>query len=320
MMSMMYNLKFKRFITVLLLTVITAIYIPVAMAEEYYDLRDVASANGYEYFYFDDKKTANLRSASYILAFRDGINIVSYKTVLGDQGIIELNDEVKLCNGNLAVSAIDLQTKLIKFFPNLWVPPYLQNDEDSETDYVDTGAQGTSSQPSEWAASEVERAVSNGLVTYSVSSNYQANITREQFCGLVVKLYEKMTGNNVITGDNKFTDTSNQEVLKAYTLGIVNGISDTEFGPRNLVTRQEICVMLVRAIGIISRNTDLNDYQECSFSDADKIASWAVSAVQFAYDKDIIRGVSSDKIDPLGNTTCEQAVLFINRIYDMYSV
>ena len=219
--------------------------------------------------------------------------MVSYKTVLGDTGIVELDKAIYEDGGKLYVSAIDLQTKLVKYFPNF-----------------------PTSTPSEWAEEEIARAINAGLVTDSVKVNYQRNITREQFCELVVKLYEKTTGKTVSKEDNRFNDTNNSEIVKAYNLGIVNGISKTKFAPYNLVTRQEICAMLVRAVDAMYPSVDVNDYQHHSFSDNDKISSWAMPSVQFAYDNDIMKGVGANEISPLGNTTCEQAILLINRIYE----
>ncbi|MGM9552625.1 MAG: S-layer homology domain-containing protein [Clostridia bacterium] len=264
--------------------------------KDYYVLKDVAVSNGYEYFDYPEKKSANIRSASYILAFQDNNKVVSYKTVLGDTGILELDKVVYEYGGKLYVSAIDLQTKLVKYFPNF-----------------------PTSTPSTWAEAEVARAINSGLVTDSVKVNYQRNITREQFCELVVKLYERTTGKTVSKEDNRFNDTNNPEILKAYNLGIVNGVSKTKFAPYNLVTRQEICAMLVRAVDAMYPNVDINDYQYHSFSDNDKISSWAMPSVQFAYDNDIMKGVGANEILPLGNTTCEQAILLINRIYESKS-
>lgn len=305
----------KRIISMLLSFIMMIICIPnAALAEEYYILEDIASENGYEYFYYSDTNSANLRSSSYILAFQADNGLAGYKTVLGDIGIIELNNNVDIYNGKLAVSKTDLQTKLIKYFPNLPDSSYM-----SQASNITNGTTNSSpslSVPSDWARAEVERAANNALITDKVRQDYQAYITREQFCELVIKLHDKLSGRIASAGVNKFVDTSNTEVAKAYSLGIVNGISDTEFAPYNLITRQEICTMLVRAIGVIYPNLNTGEYQSHTFDDGASIAEWAYPSVQFAYDNNIMRGIGANLIDPLGNTTCEQAILLINRIYE----
>ena len=45
------------------------------------------------------------------------------------------------------------------------------------------------SEPSDWATQEVQWASSYGLVSTAASQNYQKNITRLEFCELVMLLY-----------------------------------------------------------------------------------------------------------------------------------
>jgi len=64
------------------------------------------------------------------------------------------------------------------------------------------------STPSEWAVREVGLANETGLVTDATTKDYSAPVTREQFCELVVKLYEKLTGDTASDQGNVFTDTN----------------------------------------------------------------------------------------------------------------
>ena len=106
-----------------------------------------------------------------------------------------------------------------------------------------------SGRSNEWAVPEIELAIENGLVTEKVLSNYQDDITREDFCELVVKLYEALSGVEAqLPEENVFTDTENPEILKANALGIVFGKTETEFFPNDNITREEIAVMFYRAL------------------------------------------------------------------------
>jgi hypothetical protein len=69
--------------------------------------------------------------------------------------------------------------------------------------------------PSSWAATEVAEAKSLGLLTDRVQAGYTSNITREEFCEVVVKLCEKVLGKALgVPEVNPFKDTTNTEVLK----------------------------------------------------------------------------------------------------------
>jgi len=173
----------------------------------------------------------------------------------------------------------------------------------------------SSSTPSGWAEKEVKAAKQAGLVTEKASANYKKNITREEFCELVVRLYEKITNTQAVMGTDVFKDTDNQDVLKAYALGIVKGTETDIFSPNSLITRQEISLMIVRCIKAAIKKADTAKYNTSTFSDNNKISTWAAGAVYYTYDKGILKGVGDNSIDPLGKATCEQAIILVYRVY-----
>ncbi len=171
---------------------------------------------------------------------------------------------------------------------------------------------------SPWAEPELKEAYDNSLTYADVMNNYTRYITREEFCTLVIKLYEKLTNKIPTYSNDPFNDTDNKEILKAYELGIVKGISQDTFAPKNNITRQEICVMIYRALSVSVSNLD-GSPGEFPFNDKDKIASWALDAMKFAYKNSIMKGVSQDTIDPLSNTTREQAIILLLRTYKKFN-
>ncbi|MGI5971662.1 MAG: DNRLRE domain-containing protein [Oscillospiraceae bacterium] len=170
-----------------------------------------------------------------------------------------------------------------------------------------------------WAVSEIERAIESGLTVDEILSNFQKDITRREFCQISVKLYEKMTGRTASpAAPNPFTDTSDPEILKAYNLGITKGVAPDRFAPDLPITRQEICVMLTRALkaAIPTLNTSVTD--PTVFADEKEIADWAIIAVRYMNSRGIMRGVGSNTINPLGNTTREQAIALVLRTYEAF--
>ncbi len=172
--------------------------------------------------------------------------------------------------------------------------------------------------PSEWAVPEIELAIENGLVTEKVLSNYQDDITREDFCELVVKLYEALSGVEVqLPEENVFTDTENPEILKANALGIVFGKTETEFFPNDNITREEIAVMFYRALKAVHPSLVAESF-EVTFADMDEISDWALEAVGFMSGKGIIKGLDGNIVAPKANTSREQAIALVNRTYELF--
>lgn len=167
---------------------------------------------------------------------------------------------------------------------------------------------------SSWAESELIEAYNYNLTYPEVMINYRKSITREEFSTIVVKLYENITGVKASVGSDPFTDTSNPEVLKAYNLGIVKGKSPSIFAPKEYITRQEISVMIFRALKVAIPDVSKTVTGDFPFLDTQDIASWALNPVKFTYQNDIMNG-SGGKILPLENTTREQAVVLVKRTY-----
>lgn len=175
------------------------------------------------------------------------------------------------------------------------------------------------STPSTWAQAEVTAAINSGLVPEYLQTKYQNNINREEFCELVMVMSEKVIGKSVVaTPANPFNDTNNKDVLKAYTLEIVNGISATEFAPYANITREQIATMFYRSVRAAKPNFSLDIIGTVKFADDSKIASWAKEPILFNKKHKIIEGVGNNKFAPQDNATREQAIMLVYRTYQKF--
>ena len=174
--------------------------------------------------------------------------------------------------------------------------------------------------PSVWAVPEIQKAVSYGLTTDKVLKNYQGNITREEFAEMSVKLYEVLTGSAAQpVSPNPFKDTNNPEILKANKLGIVTGITTDTFSSDSPATREQICLMLLRAIKAIEPGYVVDNSGIQAFADSKDISSWALEAVKQLNKLGVVNGVGGGKIGPKGNTTREQAIAMVKRVYEKFA-
>ena len=177
-----------------------------------------------------------------------------------------------------------------------------------------------------WAVSDYQQANEAGLVSYSVvSNNLKDNITREEFCSLVVNLYEKLTGEEMIEPEvSPFVDTDSMEVAQAYCYGMVSGTGDDTFTPDRLVTREEMAKMLVSTLTASEVDFNLSDgYEDAetidAFSDSDEVSSWAKPAVITMINYSLMSGVDEENFMLLGSTTREQAISSVNRSSNTFS-
>ena len=183
---------------------------------------------------------------------------------------------------------------------------------------------------SAWAVSDLKIANEIGIVPKSIKKerNLTSGITRIEFAALCVKTYEVMSGKKVeVTGENPFKDTSDQEILKAYSLGIVRGKSDTLFCPDELLTRQEASAMLMRVYKkhfikgwSFEKDSDFKLSYEVqkNFLDDENISQWAKESVYFMSANGIIFGVGENRFSPLSTTSREQAVVIALRMVNKF--
>ena len=136
-----------------------------------------------------------------------------------------------------------------------------------------------------------------------------------------MKLYAELTNEELsIPVGSPFTDTDSKYVSSAYMYGIISGVSETEFAPEKNITRQELCKMILSALTAAEINFSINEDETLSFDDSDSIADWAKVPVVFAYNNGIIKGVGENKLDPLGESTCEQAIIMIYRAFEKFGM
>ncbi len=182
--------------------------------------------------------------------------------------------------------------------------------------------------PSEWAQEEVGLALDLGLVPDTMACSYTANITRLDFCRLVINLIEQKAGKTIdavlsergLSPDySAFTDTSDKNVLAAYALEIVNGRGNNIFDCDAGINREEAAKMLKNAADILGVSASA---AAVSFSDAASFSSWAVEGIGFVSatadqvsGKVVMGGTGGNMFSPKGTYTRQQAFVTMLRLY-----
>ena len=73
-------------------------------------------------------------------------------------------------------------------------------------------------------------------------------ITRQEFAALSVRLYENLIKTDAAIVAEPFEDIDDEDVAKAYGLGITKGVSDNLFAPDKDISREEVATMLTRTL------------------------------------------------------------------------
>lgn len=163
---------------------------------------------------------------------------------------------------------------------------------------------------SHWGYDPINHAIRYGLIDIDDSGNFypDINMTRGDFITSVGHLYEA-EGGTIPEKVNKFVDVPNNSEYSKYIAwgveaGIINGVTATHFKPGDLVTREQMVVMIHRyhkylKITDITRRSVTLDI----FTDKNTISNFALESIDWAFGQGLINGVAADKISPRSNCT-----------------
>ncbi len=101
-----------------------------------------------------------------------------------------------------------------------------------------------------WAADEINALAADGIIKGTTASTFSpaSNITRADFALLLVRAFKLESENTENFVDVSANDYFATELAIARNTGIINGIGDNKFAPRNTITRQDMMVIVYRAL------------------------------------------------------------------------
>ncbi|QGR00017.1 DUF4430 domain-containing protein [Paenibacillus psychroresistens] len=164
---------------------------------------------------------------------------------------------------------------------------------------------------SSWAFEPIRAATQNGLIQGSNGKfNPQATITRAEFTKILVSV----TGLD-IKGDKaiSFTDVTQADwffpyVNAAYSKGFITGFNN-EFNPNDKITREQMAVTIIRALGIQPAKL------ASEMKDREKVSAWAKAEVETIVAAALMQG-SDNLFNPQGIVTREMAAVVAAKAYD----
>lgn len=166
-----------------------------------------------------------------------------------------------------------------------------------------------------WAYSEIQKAGEIGFMSGMGDGTFGLgqNVTRAQFVSMLVRMFgwsaSEGTGfSDVAPGDWYYSD-----VLTASDMGVLD-TTETYFRPNDNITREEMAVMIIKALGYGELAEEIaND--GVPFSDVTENKGY----ISLAYEFGIISGRGGSIFDPNGTALREDAAAMMVRCYDKYN-
>jgi len=168
-----------------------------------------------------------------------------------------------------------------------------------------------------WAQSSIAHLASKQIVRGVGKQVFDPNgqITRAEFAALLVR----SLGLPVPMQTSAFKDVQAGDwfagaVQTAAVLGLVDGLQDGTFQPQTLVTREQMAVMIERALAHLDARPRAKDVNLASrYGDAGAISGWAKEAMALLVEEKLMEGVAADRIAPKKSATRAEAVMLLER-------
>lgn len=165
----------------------------------------------------------------------------------------------------------------------------------------------------EWARTAINGLAMRGMISgrdqYTFDPN--ANITRAEYCQILMGAINALNAK----GESTFSDVPStawyyNAVSVASQLGIVSGYGDGNFGPNDLITRQDMALMTYKTAKIMNKSLEPVN-AEITFEDSHEISDYAFEAVMTLQKAGIINGMTDTTFEPHSNATRAQSAKVI---------
>ena len=166
-----------------------------------------------------------------------------------------------------------------------------------------------------WAADAINVLAADGIIKGTSASTFSpdVNITRADFALLLVRAFKLDSDNTENFADVSASDYFAHELAIARNTGIVGGIGDNKFAPKSKITRQDMMVIVYRALSNL--NVGLGDFNEPNYEDYAAVADYAKEAVSALIGAGLVNG-KNGRIAPMDYTTRAEVAVLISRILE----
>jgi len=164
-----------------------------------------------------------------------------------------------------------------------------------------------------WAAEAIVMLSENGIISGVSENEYAPNdtVTREQFAKLLAGAIGIFDPDATCEFSDAQGDWYTPYIASVKNAGLINGTGNNEFGVGLNITRQDMAVMIYNALKY--KNSVLTDEKD-GFSDSEKIADYAKTAVRYLAGAGIINGMGDGSFAPDNNATRAEAAVLIYKM------
>ncbi len=166
-----------------------------------------------------------------------------------------------------------------------------------------------------WADEAIHNAAALELVKGIGNNKFDmvAPMSRGQLATVLHCLSQGKTDYEVTFKDVAEGKYYTEGVAWAAKTGVVKGMTEELFAPDQIITREQLAVMLVRYAKLIGLDTKADAKALEAFADGDTTGDWAVDGVAWCVESGILQGKGGNVLDPTTNVTRAEVAVMLDR-------
>ncbi len=171
-----------------------------------------------------------------------------------------------------------------------------------------------------WYHLDTDYVIENGIFKGTTETTFEPNSAQTR--AMMVTVLYRAEGEPAVNRSIPFADVDMgayyaNAVIWGQQNGIIKGYSETEFGPDDKITREQIAAIMHRYAqykGIdvsVGENTNI-----LSYDDFDSISEYAIPSIQWACGSGLIKGRTESTLNPKDNATRAEIAAILHRFIE----
>lgn len=181
---------------------------------------------------------------------------------------------------------------------------------------VVTGSKKFADLQGHWAKSDIELLATKRIISGTALNSFSPDkaITRAEFTAILVRsLGLGSRASAAAFGDVAKGDWFADAIATAVEAGIISGYTDGSFRPHEQITREQMAVMLAKALSYVNKSIQANENVLGNYMDNGSISDWAKHSIAELLTAQIMKGKSETTIDPVASASRAEAAVMIKR-------
>ena len=166
-----------------------------------------------------------------------------------------------------------------------------------------------------WADEAIHNAAALKLVNGVGNNKYDmvSPMTRGSLATVLHRLSQGKTDYETTFKDVAQGKYYTEGVAWAAKAKVVTGYTTDIFAPDDVITREQLAVMLARYAKLIGMDTKADSMALDQFADGDSTGDWAVDGVAWCVANGILKGKGQNDLDPTANVTRAEVAVMLDR-------